>query len=49
MDGHLALGFSLVPYDKDCDGKTSTYAIEAGGGALRGREPACGFPGFTEH
>jgi len=50
VDGQLVLGFALVPFDQPCEGTTSTYAVEAGGDALRGLDvPACSFTEFVKH
>jgi hypothetical protein len=49
VDGSLVLRFDLVQFDPDCEGKSSSYAIEDGGATLAGIvTAACTVPGFRE-
>ncbi len=46
VDGNLVLTFSIVPYDPECEGTTSTYAVSEDGWTLEGVDvPPCSFPG----
>ena len=50
VDGNLVLGFDVVPFDKACEGTTSTYAISADRSTLDAVDaPPCSFRGFTAH
>ena len=49
VDGNLVLQFDIVPSDPDCEGKSSSYAIEDNGATLAGIvTAACTVPGFRE-
>lgn len=49
VGGNLVLRFDLVPMDPECEGKSSSYAIEDGGATLAGIvTAACTVPGFRE-
>jgi len=46
----LVLSFDYVPYDTDCQGSTSTYAISPDGWTLTGKDvPGCSFQAFARH